>query len=142
MLIPTFLMGGTLPLLVKHFAQHLAQAQSVTSRIYGINTLGATMGAFCAGFLLLPSLGITTTLLSAAAVNIIVGFSVYQLLLRTSLQTHEMPAKKTVAKVNKQPDAIAQPSLLLVGPSRFSSTSRARRMTSGGSPARRATSIP
>ncbi|MFC1777939.1 hypothetical protein ACFL3I_11475, partial [Pseudomonadota bacterium] len=59
MLIPTFLMGGTLPLLVKYFTSQLDEAQSVTSRIYGINTLGATCGAFCAGFLLLPNLGIT-----------------------------------------------------------------------------------
>lgn len=115
MLIPTFLMGGTLPLLVKHFTRQLAQAQSVTSHIYGINTLGATIGAFCAGFLLLPSLGITDTLLFAAAVNVIVGFGVYQLLGSTRLQTHDMPAKKPVSKVNKKLDTIAQPSLLLVG---------------------------
>jgi spermidine synthase len=115
MLIPTFLMGGTLPLLVKHFAQQLAQAQSVTSRIYGINTLGATAGAFCAGFLLLPNLGITHTLLFAAAVNIVVGIGVYQLLVSTRLKMHETPAKKAVTKTNKELDSIAQPSFLLVG---------------------------
>ncbi len=112
MLIPTFLMGGTLPLLVKHFTQQQTQTQSVTSRIYGINTLGATIGAFCAGFLLLPSLGITHTLLFAAAVNIIVGFGVYQLLVRKSLQ---MPAKKAASQVDQEPETIAQPSLLLAG---------------------------
>jgi spermidine synthase len=80
MLIPTFLMGGTLPLLVRHFTARLEEAQPVTSRIYGINTLGATSGAFAAGFLLLPAIGITQTLLFSALINLLVGVGVYGLL--------------------------------------------------------------
>ena len=115
MLIPTFLMGGTLPLLVKHFAHQLSEAQSVTSRVYGINTVGATLGAFCAGFLLLPSLGITDTLLLAAIINIIVGIGVYRLLAGTGSQTARADSSKPVADVSKPPGSIRRPTLLLVG---------------------------
>ena len=116
MLIPTFLMGGTLPLLVKYFTSQLDEAQSVTSRIYGINTLGATCGAFCAGFLLLPNLGITLTLLLAAAINILVGLGVYQLLKNTGLQVfafRETGSSQPTA--DQEPGRFAHSSLLLFG---------------------------
>ncbi len=115
MLIPTFLMGGTLPLLVKHFTRHLDQAQSVTSRIYGINTLGATMGAFCAGFLLLPNLGITQTLLLAAVVNLIVGLGVYQLLASLAKRKLVQPEEQVKIPLHTDSNTLAFPSLLLVG---------------------------
>ena len=114
MFIPTFLMGGTLPLLVKHFTRQLSQAQSVTSRIYGINTLGATAGAFCAGFVLLPSMGITQTLLTTAVVNVIVGLGVYQLLAGNTLQTNDLPAEEPECAPGKA-TTLEQPGLLLVG---------------------------
>jgi len=115
MLIPTFLMGGTLPLLVKHFTRHLDEAQTVTSRIYGINTLGATLGAFSAGFLLLPGVGITQTLLIAATANLLVGLGVYQLLARQGVLAFnhvEEPVEKTESQ---QPTKLAYPWLLLLG---------------------------
>jgi spermidine synthase len=115
MLIPTFLMGGTLPLLVKHFARKPAQAQTVTSRIYGINTVGATAGAFCAGYLLLPGLGITRTLLFSAAVNIIVGIVVYQFLTGTRFHVRVLPEEQPASRADEDSDSIALPSLLLVG---------------------------
>jgi len=115
MLLPTFMMGGTLPLLVRHFTKQLDKAQSVTSRIYGINTLGATMGAFSAGFLLLPALGITETLLFSAAVNIVVGLSVYRLLAGASLDAQQTEVKPPGPDLGQSPDSIAQPGLLLAG---------------------------
>jgi spermidine synthase len=115
MLIPTFLMGGTLPLLVKHFTQHLSQAQSVTSRIYGINTLGATCGAFAAGFLLLPAFGITVTLLQAAAVNIVVGLGVYILLAKTSLKPLVESSHPETLAPTTSGEPIPAPWLLLAG---------------------------
>jgi spermidine synthase len=116
MLIPTFLMGGTLPLLVKHFTSKLDEAQSVTSKIYGINTLGATLGAFCAGFLLLPNLGITSTLLLAAVVNVLVGLGVYQLLKNSGLQVFSLHQTGSATAVSENADdGIFNSSLLLFG---------------------------
>jgi len=115
MLIPTFLMGGTLPLLVKHFAKQLTEAQSVTSRIYGINTLGATIGAFSAGFVLLPNLGISHTLFCAAATNIAVGLGVYGLLANTRPRAGEVPASGMANPADRDLGELAQPGLLLAG---------------------------
>ncbi|MCP4047158.1 MAG: methyltransferase, partial [Gammaproteobacteria bacterium] len=116
MLIPTFLMGGTLPLLVKYFTSQLDEAQSVTSRIYGINTLGATCGAFFAGFLLLPNLGITLTLLLAAAINILVAVGVFLLLKNTGSQMFSFGESASPhPAADKEPGRAAHSSLLLFG---------------------------
>jgi len=115
MLVPTFLMGGTLPLLVKHFTRKLDLTQSVTSRIYGINTLGATIGAFSAGFLLLPSVGITDTLLFSATVNILVGLSIYLLLAGMAPLAAKTEGNDPEPEAAQPSDPIAQPSLLLWG---------------------------
>ena len=48
LLVPTFLMGGTLPLLVKGFVNSLPELGNATSRLYGLNTLGAMTGTLMA----------------------------------------------------------------------------------------------
>jgi len=115
MLVPTFLMGGTLPLLIRHFSRDLAATQLVTSRIYGINTLGATLGAFSAGFVLLPALGITDTLLAAAAVNLLVGGGVYFALRRASIARAGSPDPGQISSLAVEPGVLQRPMLLLVG---------------------------
>ncbi len=70
LLIPTFLMGGTLPLLVKGLTKSLPDLAASTGRLYGINTLGATLGTFAAGYLLLPALGVRATIFVAVLLNL------------------------------------------------------------------------
>ena len=70
LLVPTFLMGGTLPLLVRGFTTELSELGRMTSRFYGINTLGAMLGTVLAGFLLLPKLGVTATIFVGVAINL------------------------------------------------------------------------
>jgi len=115
MLVPTFLMGGTLPLLVKYFTRQITRAQYTTARIYGINTLGATAGAFLAGFYLLPAMGITSTLLVAAAINIIVGLGVYLLLKHTALRQYQTPAETAGDIQTGSEVKLQRPSMLLIG---------------------------
>ncbi|HET6142493.1 MAG TPA: fused MFS/spermidine synthase [Candidatus Acidoferrales bacterium] len=71
--LPTFLMGGTLPVLVRGVTQTAAQLGSRVSRLYWINTAGAVAGTFAAGFLFLPSLGLRRTLGIAVALNLVAG---------------------------------------------------------------------
>lgn len=66
--IPTFLMGGTLPILVA--GTSYAELSLRVSRLYWTNTAGAVLGTLLAGFLLLPELGLRLTIGSAAAVNV------------------------------------------------------------------------
>jgi spermidine synthase len=73
LLLPSTLMGGTLPALSRALIPARGDLAPGFSLLYGINTLGAMTGAFAAGYLLLPSLGIRTVNLAAAAVNIAIG---------------------------------------------------------------------
>jgi spermidine synthase len=71
--LPTFLMGGTLPVLVRGLTRNAAELGARLSRLYWINTAGAVAGTFAAGFLFLPSLGLRRTLGIAVALNLVAG---------------------------------------------------------------------
>lgn len=71
--LPTFLMGGTLPVLVRGVTHTAAQLGQRVSRLYWINTAGAVAGTVMAGFLFLPTLGLHRTLGIAVALNFIAG---------------------------------------------------------------------
>ena len=68
--LPTFLMGGTLPVLVRGLTQNAAELAARLSRLYWINTAGAVAGTFAAGFLFLPWLGLRRTLGIAVTLNL------------------------------------------------------------------------
>jgi len=71
LLVPTFLMGGTFPLLVRVFREREADTGVPVSRLYALNAAGAAAGALGAGFLLMPALGIIRTALVAAGCNVV-----------------------------------------------------------------------
>jgi spermidine synthase len=71
--LPTFLMGGTLPVLVRGLTRNAAELGARLSRLYWINTSGAVAGTFAAGFLFLPSFGLGRTLGIAVALNLAAG---------------------------------------------------------------------
>jgi spermidine synthase len=75
LLVPTVLMGATLPALVSWATRGGAGFGASLGRLYGLNTLGAVAGAALAGFKLIPSLGLENTTLVAGAVAITVGSS-------------------------------------------------------------------
>jgi spermidine synthase len=77
LVIPTFLMGGTLPLLSKFFIRHSGEVGRKLGSLYFINTIGAALGAFIAGFYLIRLIGIQMSLTSAAIINIMIGLAVY-----------------------------------------------------------------
>jgi spermidine synthase len=64
--LPTILMGATLPAMVQYRPGHSAW-------LYGMNTIGATAGAFAAGFFLPPTLGFRGGYVVAVALNVVVG---------------------------------------------------------------------
>ncbi|MFN8180058.1 MAG: fused MFS/spermidine synthase [bacterium] len=69
---PATLMGMTLPVLARAFSREEGTAGDV-GFLYTINTLGATLGAGLAGFVLLPALGLRATCAAAVATNLLVG---------------------------------------------------------------------
>jgi spermidine synthase len=73
LLIPTALMGGTLPLLSQALTRSATRPARLVGTLYAVNTLGAAIGTALAGYMLLPALGNRTTLALTAAVNVAVG---------------------------------------------------------------------
>lgn len=77
LIVPTFLMGGTLPLLSKFLIHNFSDISSKLGQLYFINTIGATVGTFIAGFFLIDSIGISKAMQLAAFTNICIGIAVY-----------------------------------------------------------------
>ena len=73
LIVPTILMGVTLPILAQFFEQRKAALGFSVGRLYAANTLGAGAGALLAGYLLLPLLGVRNTTLVAVAANLLVA---------------------------------------------------------------------
>lgn len=71
--VPTFLMGGTLPILTRGLSRVSAELGGRLSRLYWVNTAGAVAGTVAAGFLLLPTIGLRATILVAAGLNLVAG---------------------------------------------------------------------
>jgi len=69
LLIPTALMGATLPLLARYVVRRESEIGSRIGSLYAINTAGAVVGTVLAGFVLLPALGLRATTWVAAAAN-------------------------------------------------------------------------
>lgn len=73
LLVPTFLMGGTLPVLIRGLVRNSNELGTRLAQLYWINTAGAVAGALAAGFLLLPTVGLKLTLATAVTLNLIAG---------------------------------------------------------------------
>ena len=73
LLLPTFCMGGTLPVLVRLRVQRYGEFGERLSVLYAINTFGAVIGTLLAGFVLLPELGVWRSELLAALANLLIG---------------------------------------------------------------------
>jgi spermidine synthase len=67
--VPTFLMGGSLPAFVRLGISSNQRIGGGVGALYALNTLGGATGAFLAGFVILPKLGMTTTLVVGATLN-------------------------------------------------------------------------
>jgi len=69
MLVPTALMGATLPLLARQAVRKDEEIGPRIGSLYAINTAGAIAGTLVAAFLLLPTLGLRQTVYVGALVN-------------------------------------------------------------------------
>ncbi len=73
LLIPTTMMGGTLPLLSKFVAPHGKRSGARVGALYALNTLGAVIGTILCGFYLIRLLGVSKTIEIAAVLNVFAG---------------------------------------------------------------------
>ncbi len=72
-LLPTVLMGATLPLLVAHSVRRSGNVGRSVGVLYFVNTLGSAVASAVAVFFLLGTLGQKRTVAVAASLNLLVG---------------------------------------------------------------------
>ena len=102
LLVPTTLMGATLPVLSKYFVDRSGHLGWNVGLLYGVNTLGAVVGSFAAGFVLIPILGITWTIVSAALLNLSIAGGVL-MLAKKSAQWEPSGSTEKVKVKGKKP---------------------------------------
>jgi spermidine synthase len=73
MFVPTILLGMTFPLVARLFTQSLYRVGSGVGSSYAANTVGAVLGAFAGGFILIPNLGVQNTIIFAVVMNLLIG---------------------------------------------------------------------
>lgn len=69
-LIPTILMGGTLPVVARYLGSAGRDFRSELDRLYAFNTLGGATGVLLSTYFLMPSFGIWGTIAAACATNL------------------------------------------------------------------------
>lgn len=79
LLLPTTLMGATLPILSRSFVSRPHQMGQIGLRLgtlYAMNLFGAVAGVFMAGFVFLPSVGVRATNVIAASFNLSLALAI------------------------------------------------------------------
>lgn len=70
---PTFLMGGTLPVLTRWCSDRRGGSTGILAGLYAWNTFGAVVGCFVTGFILILTLGVVETNTLAAVIDVLIG---------------------------------------------------------------------
>jgi spermidine synthase len=102
---PTICMGATLPVLVQGSLGRVGSPPTWLAQLYGVNTLGAAVGAGAGGFLLLPNLGLSASTWSAALLNLMAAALVLVGPSRKPVQPESLPAKRHPAKGDSEVSA-------------------------------------
>ena len=71
---PTLFLGATFPIVNKMYATTLSRLGRSIGRAYAVNTLGAVLGSFAAGFILIPFLGKESSLSTLVGVQAALSF--------------------------------------------------------------------
>jgi len=85
-LLPTMLMGATLPLLVAHFVRQTGSVGRSVAMLYFVNTLGAAVGSLATALYVLGAYGLSGSVQLAAGLNLLVAAIVFALFLRAGRQ--------------------------------------------------------
>jgi len=80
LLVPTTLMGGTLPILSKYLVRRPVDSGGIVGKLYGYNTLGAVIGTVLTAFFTIRILGVATSITIGAILNL--GAGLIALILR------------------------------------------------------------
>lgn len=79
LIIPTTLMGATLPVLVKLVSRADQDVATNAGRLYAINTLGAALGTLLGAIVLIPLMGVNGSLYGIGLVNLFIAGTAFLL---------------------------------------------------------------
>jgi len=82
LILPTSLMGGTLPVLARAYVSHGKRLGGEVAGLYSANNLGAFLGCALAGYLFIELLGLKGTLALAGSLNLLVAALAFALAVR------------------------------------------------------------
>jgi len=82
-LVPSLLLGATFPAVVGSLGGALSRVGRTIGVAYGANTVGTVAGAYLAGFVLIPALGLRATVVIGVLANLLAGLSVLILIGRS-----------------------------------------------------------
>jgi predicted membrane-bound spermidine synthase len=77
-LVPTVLMGATLPLLIIFILKKYKNIGNATGKLYKINTFGAAFGSIVTGFIIFIYLDLKQSIFLAALLNIFLSYFIYK----------------------------------------------------------------
>lgn len=97
-LVPTMLMGATLPLLAGHLTRKAGAAGAAVGQLYYVNTLGAGAACLAGMALIFPFTGMRASVLIAAAVNVCVALGALVLHRRESAAAAPLAAPAAPAR--------------------------------------------
>lgn len=85
LLVPTTLMGASLPLVLQSSLRREARIASRFAALYAVNTSGAIAGVLLVGFVLIERIGVLGAFRLAAAINLIVGLTAVAMSVLTAM---------------------------------------------------------
>ena len=73
MVVPSTLMGACFPIVTRIYVHSKNQLGQSIGEVYSANTIGAILGSFCAGFVLIPLIGIRPSIALVVTLNLLIG---------------------------------------------------------------------
>jgi spermidine synthase len=102
-LVPTLLMGATLPILVSYLVKMSGQIGSAVGTLYFVNTLGAGTACLASAAIIFPFFGMHAAVWIAAGINVIVGIG--------AILVHVMNSDLTEASHSAAAKSVTRPIL-------------------------------
>jgi len=100
LLVPTTLSGGVFPLVCQSLRAPKERLGKAVGGLYAGNAVGAVAGSLCAGFVLIPALGIRGSMRVTILVNLFLGFLLaLYVLYRETLPTRPRDRRRATALV-------------------------------------------
>ncbi|HEY7784884.1 MAG TPA: fused MFS/spermidine synthase, partial [Pyrinomonadaceae bacterium] len=112
LLVPTTMMGATLPILAAALLRSPAFRSTSVTRLYNCNLFGAILGTLAAGFFLLPTLGVRGTIYTAALLNVLIA-------LVAIISDREKIVPAEVSKRDGEEDVVVKPLVTKIEEQKF-----------------------